>query len=208
MQINNNIYGLSTSRNDTDSHMIKNMEWGALVYLSNSNYGLCSNNTCSIMTKNSDSNYTTGGNDYVSNVNQSSTGNIYGVYDMYTKGNEFVMGNVTTNIGSYVYNAASGGSNFIYNGNEKYIDTYASSSDSSHFNVDFGRSRLGDAMGEIIIYDEGSTSSWYYLGARISFGASSNSIGWIIRNYSGFSNSNGDSTASYYTRGVLVSMTD
>ena len=37
----NNIYGLSS---DTDSHMIKNSEWGAAAYLGQSKYGLYTNN--------------------------------------------------------------------------------------------------------------------------------------------------------------------
>lgn len=36
-------YGLSSY----DSHMIKNMEWGAVAYLTNSQYGRCTNGTCS-----------------------------------------------------------------------------------------------------------------------------------------------------------------
>ncbi len=36
-------YGLSSY----DSHMIKNMEWGAVAYFTNSQYGRCTNGTCS-----------------------------------------------------------------------------------------------------------------------------------------------------------------
>lgn len=34
---NGNIYGLTTS---TDSHMLKNSEWGAVAYLTKSQYGI------------------------------------------------------------------------------------------------------------------------------------------------------------------------
>ena len=37
MQVSNNIYGLSTDKSTTDSHMLTNMEWGAVAYLTNSN---------------------------------------------------------------------------------------------------------------------------------------------------------------------------
>ena len=55
-----NIYGLNS--NDTDSHLIKNSEWGAVTYLSKSKYGL---NEANI---------------YINNVNlNSSTTNVYAV---------------------------------------------------------------------------------------------------------------------------------
>ena len=38
-----NNYGLSSY----DSHMMKNIEWGAVAYLTNSQYGRCTNGTCS-----------------------------------------------------------------------------------------------------------------------------------------------------------------
>ncbi|MCI7241593.1 MAG: hypothetical protein MR550_03520, partial [Bacilli bacterium] len=102
MQISNNIYGLSTSRTNTDSHMLKNMEWGAVTYLTNSNYGRCTNGTCTEVTiNNCDSQVTGIGGDTVSASSSSTTcttaankyngakgmlasttGNITGVYDM------------------------------------------------------------------------------------------------------------------------------
>jgi len=43
MNDSGNIYGLSAT---TDTHMIKNMEWGAVAYLSHSKYGTCTSGTC------------------------------------------------------------------------------------------------------------------------------------------------------------------
>ena len=65
------------------SHMAKNSEWGAVVYLSQSNYGL--NGT--EIERNTNSTYITGGNStkltiYTTNAGKSTTGNAYGVYDM------------------------------------------------------------------------------------------------------------------------------
>ena len=61
--------------------MMKNDEWGAVAYLSKSKYGK-QNEEVDI---NSDSSYYTGGgsgNAYVTNVGQSTTGTVHGVYDM------------------------------------------------------------------------------------------------------------------------------
>lgn len=66
-----------------NSHMCKNSEWGAVAYLTHSQYG---RNGYAI-TYNGNS-YAGGSNkttDYIKNSNQSSTGNSYGVYDMRSK---------------------------------------------------------------------------------------------------------------------------
>ena len=59
-----------------NSHMAKNSEWGAMAYLTESKYGR--NGTA--VTQNS-TNTTTGQGNYVSNINQSTTNNVYGIYD-------------------------------------------------------------------------------------------------------------------------------
>ena len=98
-----NIYGLS---NDTDSHLMKNSEWGACAYLARSiRYGI-GNNSIAVNNKNLNnggvsttkeqgntkaSAYAVTGynnndnewNDYLGeNKSPSTTGNIYGIYDM------------------------------------------------------------------------------------------------------------------------------
>ncbi len=76
---NNNIAKL-------ESHMITNMEWGATLYLSHSKYGVCKNDGCDSI----------GTNDtYISGNNKqdTTTRNIYGVYDMAGGSSEYVTGN-------------------------------------------------------------------------------------------------------------------
>ena len=67
-------------------HVIKNTEWGALAYLTHSNYGLCENNVC----KNIGTNKT-----YISGneITDSTTNNMYGVFDLSGSATEFVMAN-------------------------------------------------------------------------------------------------------------------
>ena len=57
MNDSGNIYGLSTT---TDTHMIKNMEWGAVAYLSHSKYGTCTSGTCKEVNINNSEGYYTG----------------------------------------------------------------------------------------------------------------------------------------------------
>ena len=66
---NNTIYGLSTN---ADTHLMKNIEWGAVAYLAGSQYGI---------TPIINDSYTAG-NDYKTNVSQSTTGNETGIYDL------------------------------------------------------------------------------------------------------------------------------
>ena len=74
MQTSSNIYGLNVSRLNTDSHMITNMEWGAVAYLTNSKYGRCIDSTCIKVTVNNCSSFITGiGADSVSARSSSST---------------------------------------------------------------------------------------------------------------------------------------
>ena len=88
MKNSGNQYGLNTS---TDTHMIKNSEWGAVAYLSHSKYGTCTDGTCKeVNINNSTSSYTgrsggaPGGETAINTVytDQTSTTqyNIYGFY--------------------------------------------------------------------------------------------------------------------------------
>ena len=70
---------------DLKSHMLKNSEWGAVAYLTHSKYGR--NETK--VTINDNTSYLTANGDIQTNVNQSSTGNVYGVYDLVGGANEY-----------------------------------------------------------------------------------------------------------------------
>ena len=189
MQTSSNIYGLNTSRTNTDSHMITNYEWGAVAYLTNSKYGRCTNGSCTEVTINNCSSFITGiGADGVSlkdsysssttcttSANQydgtkgilaSTTGNITGVYDMNGGASEHVMGNMSSASGSYTF-YPSGGSGFA-NGwyttsTAKYITTYAyeSSNNNRTNQMAYNRSRLGDATGEVVLSTGGNGGGWY-----------------------------------------------
>ena len=103
---------------NVDTHMTKNIEWGAVAYLAHSKYGLNGEE----ISLNTNSSYKTGyGNDGSSlyntkiGTNSSTTKNVYGIYDMSGGAYEYVSAcyagktdYITTN------------SNYI----EKYIDVY------------------------------------------------------------------------------------
>ncbi len=198
MQKENNIYGLSTSRTNSDSHMITNMEWGAVAYLTNSKYGRCTNGSCTEVAINGygettyyntktgcgpieseSTNYNSATcNEYNTTLGQtaSTTGNIYGVYDMSGGASEYVMGNAASESGTtYTYSANSAGTNFTYSTDTaKYLIPYAYGT-TTNDQMAYNRGRLGDATGEIVL-SNGGYGGWY--GDKSSFPYSSK-FGWF-----------------------------
>ena len=145
-------YITSNGINQSDSHMMKNIEWGAVAYLKQSIYGL----GITDITVNSNSSYYTGGGtgtSYKTNIGQSTSGNITGVYDMSGGTDEYVMGN---------YNKTAGKSGLTVSGiPAEHIDIYSGDSVSA--------SHLGDATGE--------TAGWYSDYARFVY----SSYPWFLR---------------------------
>ena len=123
--------------NQSDSHMMKNIEWGAVAYLKQSIYGL---GITDIGINNNSSYYTGGGTGTIYNTNtgQSTSGNITGVYDMSGGAWEYVMGN---------YNKTAGASGLVDISGlpAEHMDIYSGTS--------VNASHLGDATGE--------TAGWY-----------------------------------------------
>ena len=163
----NSRYGWGTSGSGIDTHLMKNTEWGAVVYLTQSIYG--KNNEVWI---NPNSNFLTGQagtsvssssttltysyNDTTYGVNASTTGNLYGIYDMSGGAREYTAAYVNngnsylTTYGSSLVNAAS-----------KYKDVYTKgSNDDSATNYLSAAIIKGDAVYEISSSYSGSTS-WY-----------------------------------------------
>ena len=125
-------------KDEVDTHMSKNNEWGAVAYLTHSIYGRCTDSTtCTEIGINNNSVYATGygapaGSDtsatngtYDTDLgkNASTTKNIYGIYDMSGGATEYVMG---------VYNNTISNSGFSSLPNEKYYNNYTVVSYTGH----------------------------------------------------------------------------
>ena len=168
-------------------HIIKNSEWGTISYLSHSKYGICSNMKCTEITSN---------NTYISGKEgkDSTTGNIYGVYDMAGSASEFVMANYTSN-----------NSLTLNNSNFKYNVTIPSTDYDLYSGTNF---ILGDATKEILL-TQSSTGSWdnnYSIFIDkvnnwfIRGGMAGNEVGNGIFYY----NATNDSPSEYITTRVVV----
>ena len=234
MQTSSNIYGLSTSRTNTDSHMLTNFEWGAVAYLTNSKYGRCTNGSCTEVTINNCSNYITGigansvsassssatctatANKYDGTYGKlaSTTGNITGVYDMSGGAHEYVMGNMSRASGSYTFypSSSSFASSWYTADTAKYVTTYANESSSNNMTnqIAYNKGRLGDATAEVV-FSTGGSGGWYSDHAYFLF----SNVAWFFLggNYNsgsgagvfGFNFSDGGSTGSASSRAALVS---
>ncbi len=189
-------YGISNA----DSHMAKNMEWGAVAYLKQSRYGL---GTTDIAVNTNSSYYTGGGTSdaYKTNVAQSTTGNIYGVYDMSGGAWERVMGNMK-NSGNAFYSSNAG---FTTAPDAKYYDSYKyDTSSTSH-----ARGKLGDSTKETLATFGSGTGGWYSDYAYFP----KSSVSWFSRGGSygngtnagvfNFYSSNGDVYGNGSARAVL-----
>ncbi len=177
-------YGITSG----ESHMIKNMEWGAVAYLAHSKYGRCTGGTCTEVSKNNSSGIYTGRSlgrpstaagewslngtyTYETTEGQlaSTTGNIYGIYDMSGGSNEYVMGNMADSNKAFYPSS----SEFISAPNSKYYDAYTY----SIYNDAQGRGKYGDAAKETISTWGSTSGGWYSDSA--SFPSSIGS--WFVR---------------------------
>ncbi len=197
MELSGNIHGFSQTdtattlnndgtimndNNNYDIHMEKNMEWGAVAYLSQSKYGKYGNTLYEgdyrriyknnyYQYTNSVYYYKTGYSGYSETASgtttntvlyndltdlgngqgykgagASTTGTVYGVYDMNGGSYDYVMGNMVNTSGTF-YSSSSGFASPYPN--SKYYDKY-SYSDSNNTIASYSRSKLGDGIKETI----------------------------------------------------------
>ena len=205
------IYGI----NNADSHMMKNMEWGAVAYLKQSKYGLGTTD----IGINNNSNYITGCgataesassttcNKYNTTTGMlaSTTGNIYGVYDMSGGAYEYVMGNMKNSSNAFYPN----GSGFKTVPDSKYYDVYMYG-EGTQTNY-HARGKLGDATKEILVRFNYNAGGWYKDHSYFV----KDTYSWLSRGggHSGtssagifyFNGVNGGASNYYSTRAVLSS---
>lgn len=141
---------------DLDSHMMKNTEWGVVAYLSMSKYGKGATNEPE---QNKSTSYLTGygASGILSTGAASTTGNMYGVFDMSGGSYEYVA--------AYLNDTCLQSSGSLYSTNkslvmaeDKYKDVYDLDEwDSTVYAFLYNDLKVGDALWEIT---EG-TSTWF-----------------------------------------------
>ena len=147
-----------------DSHMMKNTEWGAVAYLSNSLYGrgnskIWRNNNTSSTTGCVANSLNEGGVSTCNNpwyktrgTNGSTTGNITGIYDMAGGMFKYMAAMKTGRVQNSGFSLSD-----IENIEQKYLDIYKSNSNYTTYKNRI----LGDATGEMGPFATGYKSSWY-----------------------------------------------
>ena len=212
---------LTGDTNNIDTHMMKNMEWGAVAYLYHSKYGRCNNGSCEEITINNCSNFITGiGADTVSadrsattcttdknkyngtsGVKASTTGNVYGVYDMSGGTMKFIMGNMVNSSGAFYSSSAD----FNVTPQSKYYDSYSYDASSP---ATYARGRLGDATVEMA--PTGYTNNWYsdyaFFPSHLNpwFTRGGDSTGEIYAGIFSFNSINGGAFGGVTSRTVLT----
>ncbi len=146
----------SLNNSSLDSHLMKNMEWGAVAYLTHSKYG---RNGTKITFNSNTSAYTAGGSGATAHTNvlQSTTGNCYGIFDMNGGASYTLASHVKGANNSYIVN--------LVNADNKYKEVYDSTSSTSDYAKMNGIRSYGDALYETssacILSAIGTASSWH-----------------------------------------------
>ena len=215
---NNTVYNFFVAsynyNRDLDSHMMKNIEWGAVAYLSHSKYGIGYE-----ININNNSSYKTGysalpstnqqtyqgtygdGSTYNNAYNTeigylaSTTGNITGVYDMSGGAHEYMASYRSGTMGSSGFTTTT-----IGNYDSKYFDVYNASSAQTIYNYRI----LGDATGEMgpfKSYLDGDNNSRYHNSwyADVSYFVESSNP-WFSRG--GYYVNGGLAGQFYFSRGT------
>ena len=178
-----NIYGFALT---DDTHMMKNMEWGAVAYLSHSKYGTCADGICSEIGINNKGTYdsTSGSSETITGcgseagssssstcneynkegVIASTTLNIYGVYDMSGGNHDFVSASMIKSDGNFY--APSG----IPTGPARRYHDYYSYGTTDKDSTAIKRGKLGDATKESALWYDDVDYQVYVSGYWMSRG--------------------------------------
>ncbi|MBQ2873465.1 MAG: hypothetical protein IJE89_05650 [Bacilli bacterium] len=202
--VGNSFYGLSSR---VDSHLTKNSEWGAIAYLTRSEYGinkaLISNGTVGDLSGERDfANSLTGCGEVneenncskiygqLSSYPQSTTGNISGIFDMSGVW-EIVMGNYN----NMIIDSINMSSNFEQMPEIKYYDLYTSKSMETACN---GGICYGHALSETLHFTDGDN---YFFDDN--YGDDTYYTPWLVRSdlFDVFSVAN-DVIDNWFTSGV------
>ena len=188
-----NSFGFVNS--EVDTHMGKNNEWGAVAYLTQSIYGRCiSSTTCTEVGINNNGSFITGygapagSSSSVTNgtynttlgKDASTTGTIYGIYDMSGGAWEYVMG---------VYNKTISLSGFNGLPDAKYYNNYIESSYTGHALTET-KNWYSDGARFVV-----SNYPWFFRGGSYSYDTSAGVFN--------FDDHNGNSSSNRSSRLVI-----
>ena len=226
-----NIYGLS---GNVDSHMMKNSEWGAIAYLTQSKYGVYDkeiainnhnensggtsqtkaegNNLASVYAVTGYNNSGKKWNEHLGeDESPSSTGNIYGIYD--------ISGGLWERTAGYINNGNSNlskyGSSYVTGTSDKYSTVYpysdegANDTEREKKNYTLNTKIYGDGIRETSTDGTGSTGwhgdiSYYARTSHPFFSRGGSFLGGEMAGSITFSRTSGDCPYVYGFRCVLI----
>ncbi len=198
MEQTGNSFGFVSS--EVDTHMSKNNEWGAVAYLTQSIYGRCTsstscteigiNNNSSIITgygapAGSDTSVTNGAYNTALGKDASTTGTIYGIYDMSGGAWKYIMGVLADTNGNprsgYNSSLNSGFTGMLSDGTTYTGITFP---DSKYYNLYTGSSYTGHALTKTknwysdYAYFVSESYPWFGRGGRYGYSAGAGVFGF------------------------------
>ena len=187
-----NPYGLVS--NTADTHLIKNSEWGAVTYLTQSKYGrngeiIDQNRKKEVISNGYICGITGYGGTYEYNTiwgqKASTTGNFYGVYDMSGGVDEYTSGYLNASTALYLNDYKYGKilKDEANGKSTKYISVYDgySSVGENNFKNNANKERIGEAIWETST-NESNTSAWFKSYSAFCF----NSAPFLCRGQSSY----------------------
>ena len=212
-------YDTETLQNaNLNSHLMKNTEWGAVAYLAQSSYGknaeVWINPNSNFLTGQAGTGASVGSTTSTSAYNSgngpqaSTTGTVYGIYDMSGCSWEYTAAYVANDNGSLTSNGAS-----LVSGTAYTKDVYTKgSADDRETNYNANSSKYGDAVYETSNHYSSSNGSWYGDYSRFPYSTGPFFVRGGYYNYASnaglfcFSNDNGGAYSYYGFRPVLVAL--
>ena len=200
MQMKSNHFGLTNSE---DPHIAKNMEWGAMAYLTNSKYGKTGNpdydptekqvrgnvykgymTGCGSPVQDSPGVDTCDAYDTANGQAASTTGNITGIYDAAGGSLEYVMTGMKDQTGTHIIPANSGFTQEQLDQLEtegKYVSSIPFSDTVGNEILNMSYNILGDATSETFPIVQHGTSVWYKDSAYIVYYEEGTMETWYLR---------------------------
>ena len=199
-------------KRNLESHLIKNSEWGAVAYLAHSQYGtngekVYKNNSNNYFTGNAGDSADASSIDGITNfynstngVKASSTGNIYGIYDLVGGASEFISASNSKEDNDNKRLTNNGGNIFTVSTDSTKYNSGSVGAARGFYIYYIGK--IGDASKEVSTYGTSTadlysgTVGWY--GANLSFTSDVWPFGIKAGKYGLFGLGNNGGTPEYY----------
>ena len=186
--ISNQYTSAKAYNTNLNSHMLKNSEWGAVAYLTESKYG----RNATEVAKDDNSSFITADAGISANPEQSSTGNETGIYGLRGGAEDIVATYYTGGNQTYLNNGISLVNDYANESTKKYVTAYTGINDSIDYKVGDATYETSDWYSDVSafvdsnvpFFKRGGSSEYSLLGTGVFsyFRTSGNASGNVLKN--------------------------